>query len=167
MQPNKNSNRLEKRYRTDIKSAQGVGAMSLILTLINVIFLLISKSYFYFDTAVTHSLLKLVAQKQDFEESIALPCIGIALYLALYIVGILLSQKNPKNLWILLVLYSIDTAVLLITEIFGVFEPFEKEDIIDMVFHVFLMLFLIVGVRAVKKLKDMGLDPKAKSAQTK
>ena len=154
------SKQLEKRYRTDIKSAQGVAAMALVLTLVYVIRWLFSKEFdFYFCTSVTEFLLKAASFSESYRGSIpsAVAIGGAAVYVGLYIVGVLLAQKDPKKLWFSFVLYSIDSLVLIVTDISGYFGPFAKENVIDLVFHAFLLVFLVVGVSSVKKLQKAGL----------
>lgn len=155
-----NSKQLEKRYRTDIKSAQGVAAMAVILTLVYVIRWLFSGEFdFYFCTAVTEALLKAADFSEGYRGSIpsAAAIAGIAVYIGLYVAGVILAQKDPKKLWLSLFLYLFDTVVLIGINVFGYFGPFAKESVIDLVFHAFLLVFLIVGISSVKKLQKQGL----------
>lgn len=150
---------LEKRYRTDIKSAQGVAAMALVLTLVYIVRLLLTKNFdFFFCTAVAEFLLKAASFSKDFSGSIppAIAISGVAVYIGLYIVGVILAQKDPTKLWFSLLLYSLDTVFLLGVDVSGYFGPFVKEYVIDIVFHAFLLIFLIVGVSSVKKLQKNG-----------
>ncbi len=154
------SKQLEKRYRTDIKSAQGVAAMALVMTLVYVIRWLFSKEFdFYFCTAVTEVLLKAADFSETYRGSIpaAAAIAGVAVYVGLYIVGVLLAQKDPKKLWFSLLLYLIDTVVLVGIDISCYFGPFVKENVIDLVFHAFLLIFLVVGISSVRKLQKQGL----------
>ena len=80
------SKQLEKRYRTDIKSAQGVAAMALVLSLVYIIRWLITKEFdFYFCTSVTEFLLKAASFSENFRGSIpAVAAIaGTAVYIGL------------------------------------------------------------------------------------
>ncbi len=150
---------LEKRYRTDIKSAQGVGAMALVLTIVYIVRWLFTKEFdFYFCTAVTEFLLKAAEFSKDYSGSIpaAAAIAGVSVYIGLYIASVLLAQKNPTKLWLSLLLYSIDTVFLIAVDLSGFFGPFEKEYFIDIVFHALLLVFMIVGISSVKKLQKAG-----------
>ena len=153
------SKQLEKRYRTDIKSAQGVGAMALVLTIVYIIRWLFTKEFdFYFCTAVTEFLLKAAEFSKDYSGSIptAVAIAGVLAYIGLYIVSVLLAQKDPTKLWLSLLLYSIDTVFLIGIDISGFFGSFVKENVIDLVFHAFLLVFMVVGVLSAKKLQKTG-----------
>ncbi|MDO4380125.1 MAG: hypothetical protein Q4D20_04540 [Clostridia bacterium] len=164
------SKQLEKRYRTDIKSAQGVAAMALVLSLVYIVRWLITKEFdFYFCTSVTEFLLKAASFSENFRGSIpaAAAIAGAAVYIGLYILGVILGQKDPKKLWFTLILYLADTVFLLAIDFSGYFAPFAKENVIDIVFHAFLLVFLIVGVSSVKKLTAMNLPLVLPKEETK
>jgi len=154
------SKQLEKRYRTDIKSAQGVGAMALVLTIVYIVRWLFTKEFdFYFCTAVTEFFLKAAEFSKDYSGSIPTAAViaAVAVYIGLFIAAVLLAQKDPKKLWFSLLLYSIDTVFLIGVDISGFFGSFVKENVIDLVFHAFLLVFMVVGVSSVKKLQKAGV----------
>lgn len=153
---------LIKRYRTDIKSAQGVIAMATVLSLIFIIEGAFSRSFdFLFSTALTQFFLKAAEFSPDFNGSLPtfVSIAGTAVCFLLFIVALILARKDVKKLWFGLALYSFDTAFLIGVDISGYFGAFKKEDIIDLVFHAFIMVFLVVGIAAVRKLEKMGIKP--------
>lgn len=153
---------LVKRYRTDIKSAQGVIAMAAVLGIIYVIVGFITKSWdFYFGISVVKLLVikSLELQKPEQTAAMWLCFAGAAVCIAFYIAAILLARKKPKRLWLGLVLYGIDTVLLVLLDAIGYFGSFKKEDVIDLIFHAFIMIFLVVGVSSVKKLEKKGIKP--------
>lgn len=154
---------LVKRYRTDIKSAQGVIAMATVLGIIYVLVGLISKNWgFYFGiSAVKFCAVNAVRAQTEPEQTLKMWLFAAlaAVCVVLYIVAVLLARKNPKKLWFGLVLYGADSVFLAFIDAARCLEPFKKEDIIDLVFHAFIMVFLVVGVRSVKRLEKKGIKP--------
>ena len=153
-----NSEQLEKRYKTDIKSAQGVIAMVTVITLIYIVRWLYTREFdFYFCTAFTEFLLKAAEFSPEYRGAVpnAAAIAGIVCYLAVYAASVILAQKNPQMLWFPLSLYVFDTVFLLVIDLTGYFGKFTSEYFIDIIFHVFILLFLIVGMVANKKLKEL------------
>lgn len=153
---------LVKRYRTDIKSAQGVIAMAAVLGIIYVIIGFMTGNWdFYFGISAVKLLVIKGADAQELEQTATmwLCFAGAAVCIALYIAAILLARRNSKKLWFGLVLYSIDTVFLVVIDAIGYFGSFKKEDVIDLIFHAFIMVFLVVGVSSVKKLEKKGIKP--------
>ncbi|MCI7333598.1 MAG: hypothetical protein MSH34_01590 [Oscillospiraceae bacterium] len=153
-----NSEQLEKRYKTDIKSAQGVIAMVTVITLIYIVRWLYTREFdFYFCTAFTEFLLKAAEFSPEYRGAVpnAAAIAGIVCYLAVYAASVILAQKKPQMLWFPLSLYVFDTVFLLVIDLTGYFGKFTSEYFIDIIFHVFILLFLIVGMVANKKLKEL------------
>lgn len=155
---NMNSEHLEKRYKTDIKSAQGVVAMATVLTVIYIIRRLFTGRFdFYFCTAVTEFLLKAAQFSPEYRGALpnAAAIAGIVVYIGLFIVAVILSQKKAKLLWFSLALYTFDTVFLLAVDLSGYFGSFAAEYLIDIIFHLFILVFLAVGIHANKKLEKL------------
>lgn len=158
-----NNEQLEKRFHTDIKSAQGVIAMATVLTVIYIIRWVFTKEFdFFFCTSFSEFLLKAARFSPEYRGNLpnAVAIAAAAGYIIIYFVAVILAQKNPKTLWFSLALYVFDTVFLLAIDITGYFGKFTGEYLIDIVFHVFILLFLIVGIYACKRLEKMGLSPK-------
>lgn len=155
---NMNSEHLEKRYKTDIKSAQGVVAMTTMLTVIYIIRRLFTGRFdFYFCTAVTEFLLKAAQFSPEYRGALpnAAAIAGIVVYIGLFIAAVILSQKKVKLLWFSLALYTFDTVFLLAVDLSGYFGSFAPEYLIDIIFHLFILVFLVVGIHSDKKLEKL------------
>ena len=155
---NMSNEQLEKRYKTDIKSAQGVIAMVTVITLIYIVRWLYTGEFdFYFCTAFTEFLLKAAEFSPEYRTAIpnAAAIAGIVCYLAVYAAAVILAQKKPQTLWVSLSLYVFDTVFLLVIDLTGYFGKFTSEYFIDIIFHAFILVFLIVGMVANKKLKKL------------
>ena len=153
-----NSEQLEKRYKTDIKSAQGVIAMVTVITLIYIVRWLYTGEFdFYFCTAFTEFLLKAAEFSPEYRTALpnAAAIAGIVCYIAVYVAAVILAQKKAQMLWLSLSLYAFDTVFLLVVDLTGYFGGFTSEYFIDIIFHAFILLFLIVGIIANKKLKKL------------
>lgn len=153
-----NSEQLKKRYKTDIKSAQGIIAMATVLTIIYVVRWLFTKEFdFYFCTSFTEFLLKAAQFSPQCRGSLpnAVAIAGAVCYVVIYVVAVILAQKKPQTLWLSLALYVFDTVFLLAIDITGYFGAFTAEYFIDIIFHLFILLFLCVGIYANKKIKKL------------
>ena len=73
------------------------------------------------------------------------------LILGIYTLLFFLSKKNDKMLKVALVLFSVDTAVMLLN--------YGLSAIIDLAFHVWVIVILAMGVKASKKLKELPDEP--------
>ena len=73
------------------------------------------------------------------------------LILGIYTLLFFLSKKNDKMLKVALVLFCVDTAVMLLNYGFSA--------IVDLAFHVWVIVILAMGVKAAKKLKELADEP--------
>lgn len=153
-----NSEQLEKRYKTDIKSAQGIIAMVTVITLIYIVRRFFTGKFdFYFCTAVVEFLLKAAEFSPEYRGAIpgAAAIAGIVCCIAVYTAAVLLAQKRAQMLWLPLAIYLFDAVFLLVIDLTGYFGTFTDEHLIDIIFHIFVLLFLIVGMVASKRLKEL------------
>ena len=144
-----------KRCQTDIKSAQGAIAMSLILTLIYIIKAFVSGNlHFYFSLYTVEFFLKYSAFFPEFRGEFpkAAAVAVILVFFVLAIVLTVLSQKKPVFLFGCLALYGFDTVFMLIGKLSGFFSPVCQAEFIDVIVHAFILTFLIMGVIGYKKL---------------
>ena len=149
-----------KRIQTDIKSAQGAMAMSLILTLIYIIKAIFSKNLnFYFSFYTVEFLLKDSGFFPEFKGALpkAAVVVGILAFMGLAIAFTALSPKKPGFLYGCLALYGFDTVFMLSGKLSGFFSPLAQEDFIDIIVHAFILTFLIIGVAALVKQKRSDL----------
>lgn len=147
-----------KKLQTNIKSAQSIFALSGILTLIYMVRYFITGNFnFYFSAYITEFALK--AADENFASTITLsPGISyaiIGIFVLLFIGCCVIATKPQKGLWFCLIFYVLDFATLITGTALSVFGPFREEVIIDIIIHVFVILFLIVGVRSAKKLPEV------------
>lgn len=140
--------------------------LAVAFTVINIILLFIDNSYFLFSIYVPYfiaSIGMVITGKmpQEFyaegwEETeflgtgaLVVMLVIAAVILVLYLLSWLLSKKNKVG-WLIfaLVLFSIDTIAMLFLQ--GI-----TESIIDIVFHIWVIVSLSSGIRAHKKLKNL------------
>lgn len=139
----------EKRYQTNLKSASGTFAMAAVLNLIYIVKFAISKNFdFWFGFYATQYILK-ASKFTDLyggaiSKTVAAVLLGAVIIAS--IVLILLLNKNAKNLWICLAVYLADTAFMAWGFITDRFSDFTQGSLIDLIFHIFVLLFVAVGI---------------------
>lgn len=151
-----------KRIQTDIKSAQGAMAMSLALTLIYIVRALIARNLdFYFSLYTVEFLIKASDFAPGFKGSLpgAAAIAVMVAFIAAAAVFTVLAQKKPVFLYGCLAVYGFDTIFMLIGKFSGYFSPFEQTELIDVIVHGFILVFLIIGVIAQEKLKKFDANP--------
>lgn len=151
-----------KRIQTDIKSAQGAMAMSLALTLIYIVRALIARNLdFYFSLYTVEFLIKASEFAPGFKGSLpgAAAIAVMVAFIAAAAVFTVLAQKKPVFLYGCLAVYGFDTIFMLIGKFSGYFSPFEQTELIDVIVHGFILVFLIIGVIAQEKLKKFDANP--------
>lgn len=151
-----------KRIQTDIKSAQGAMAMSLALTLIYIVRALIARNLdFYFSLYTVEFLIKASEFAPGFKGSLpgAAAIAVMVAFIAAAAVFTVLAQKKPVFLYGCLAVYGFDTIFMLIGKLSGYFSPFEQTELIDVIVHGFILVFLIIGVIAQEKLKKFDANP--------
>lgn len=151
-----------KRIQTDIKSAQGAMAMSLALTLIYIVRALIARNLdFYFSLYTVEFLIKASEFAPGFKGSLpgAAAIAVMVAFIAAAAVFTVLAQKKPVFLYGCLAVYGFDTIFMLIGKFSGYFSPFEQTELIDVIVHGFILVFLIIGVIAQEKQKKFDANP--------
>lgn len=151
-----------KRIQTDIKSAQGAMAMSLVLTLIYIVRALIARNLdFYFSLYTVEFLIKASDFAPGFKGSLpgAAAAAFIVVFIAAATVFTVFAQKKPVFLYGCLAVYGFDTVFMLIGKLSGYFSPFVQEDLIDIIVHGFILAFLIIGVIGYEKMKKSDTNP--------
>lgn len=159
------SSNKEKKLRTNIKSAQGTLALAEILAVVYILKLCLSRSFdFYFSTFGSEFILKSSSFAKDYPGTLSIGvtiCLAV-LYNGAFIALSVIANKKPNLLWLGLSLYSIDTLWMIIGLSTQYLEPFTPEKWIDIIIHIFVLLFLAVGVDSVQKLKKLESKPKKK-----
>ena len=166
-----------KQHQTNIKSAVGAFGMALIMTLVYCVKAFLGKNFhFYFSNYVPEMLLKSASFTSnyagDFSEAFlaswrgALPtvwfCVCFAAFAALCVAFLLIAGKHPPFIWALFALHLCDTVLLLVGRLQGIPDGMTETVWIDVIFHVLVLLFLLVGgISGVKLPKELRGDPRA------
>lgn len=150
-----------KKLQTNIKSAQGVFSLSGILALVYVARYFVTGNFnFYFSSYITEFALKAADPNVTSTVSLTtgLSYAILALYAILFVVCCVLSLKSKFGLWACFILYTADFAALIVGTILSPFGPFTEEVFIDIIIHIFVILFLVVGVYSAKKLPKIEVE---------
>lgn len=143
-----------------LKSARANLVLMLIFTVVNIVLLLVeSDRYFLFSASIPYYLTLFGSL---FAKSWGIPGLypaGIALaavILLIYLVIWLVSKKHPGLLIAGLVFFALDTIAFLgLTVMADAFA----ESIIDIAFHIWVLVYLGMGISAGSKLKKMPEKP--------
>ena len=138
-----------KKLETNVKSATSGVSLAGILGIIYVVRFFISGNFnFYFSITFTELMLRL---GDAGKLSPTLSYIAVAVFLAAYLAVVALAVKNAKNLRLCLGLYLADCLCFIPLFIFhGSIQP---DYFIDVIVHLFVVIFLSVGVISEKKLR--------------
>lgn len=149
-----------------IVTARSTLLLVIIFSVVNIVLTIAdSGSYFLFSASVplylviipmlltgnlypemTDEILQSYGLTEPLPDTVLYVCIAIAaIIIALYALFYFLSKKNPNWLYGALVFIVIDTLFLL-----SIFDP--TTDILDIVFHVWIIVELVLAVIAIKKL---------------
>ncbi len=151
-----------KKLQTNIKSAQGIVILTVILNLIYIAKSFISNSlHFWFSTYLTEFMMKSSSFVPDYQGSF--PKAGaialIVLEVLALLVPTLLSNKNGKLLFVSFGVYVFDSIFMIVGSILNPFGDFAEDSIIGFVLHLFVLVFLIAGIVSYKKIKTLEFDP--------
>lgn len=149
-----NSNDTLKKLETNIKAARSMFALALIMDLIYIVRAIFAKNLtFWFSLYSTQFAIKISAFAPSYrgEASEILCAAVIILTFAVCIVAVAMTGKKPKILIACLVLYLLDTAFMAFGFAVNFFGDFAADSVIDIVFHGFILLFLIVGIVSIYK----------------
>lgn len=142
-----------KKHQTNVKSAITAFCLAGILGVAYVVrYFIVGNFNFYFSLAYTEGVLKFI------ENGSMVPTVGyimIGVFAALYIAGIILIAKNPRTLYYALVVY-VNDFVFLIYLILSNLSTFTPDRLIDVIIHIFITIFISVGVASEKKLRKIN-----------
>lgn len=137
-----------KKHETNIKSATSSFTLAGILGIIYIVRYILKDNFnFYFSLSFSELILRLSAS--DIIPGLVAYII-IAVYLAIFIGIVILTVKSASNLKFSLGFYIFDCLCLIPLGIF-LGEEFTSDFFIDVIVHLFVILFLIVGIRSLKK----------------
>ena len=147
-----------KKLQTNIKSAQSTFALSGILALVYVVRYFFTGNFnFYFSAYITEFALK--AADNNIPSTVFLSSTAaygiLAVYAVIFIVCCLFSLKAKHGLLACLIFYLVDFAALICGAIMAPFGVVGEEIFIDIIVHIFVILFLAVGVYSTKKLPEV------------
>lgn len=147
-----------KKLQTNIKSAQSTFALAGILALIYVVRYFVTGNFnFYFSSYITEFALK--AADSNIPSAVSLSSSGayciLAVYAIIFIVCCVFSLKAKHGLLACLIFYIVDFAALICGVVMSPFGVVGEEIFIDIIVHIFVILFLSVGVYSVKKLPEV------------
>ncbi len=140
---------IQKKLQTDVKSAQTVFTLAIVLGIIYVVRYFFTRNFdSFFSLSFTDTLLNLSNDgKIPFVAAIVLVC----LYIGVYIVLSVLSLRNSKYFTACLGIYIFDFACLLLQILVIYKSSFSTDSLIDVILHLFVVTFLVVGIRSYKK----------------
>lgn len=140
-----------KKHETNIKSAATVILLSGVLGLIYVVRYFFKGDFeFYFSLSFTDMILKMGHEKG----SIILPAVISVIFIFAYLSLSVLSGKNTKLLSVALCMYLFDFGSLICSLVFLYEKPLNPSCFIDVIMHLFVTVFLIVGIRSAKAMRE-------------
>ncbi len=139
-----------KKHETNIKSATSGFTLAGVLGIIYIIRFFITKNFdFYFSLTFTELLLRL----SDYGEiPDAFSYVLVADYVIAYLVIVVLIARNSKRLPLALGLYVFDC--LCFVPLFLFHRTIQPEYFIDVIVHLFVVVFLVVGIKSAKKVRQ-------------
>lgn len=137
-----------KKYETNIKSATSGFILAGVLGLIYIVRYIIKGNFdFYFSLTFTELMLRVSA------DGIIPKIVAFSLvitYVALFIILAILTAKNTKRLRFALAFYAFDCFCLIPLAVFHG-QSLAPEFFIDVIVHLFVILFISVGIKSEKK----------------
>lgn len=149
---------LIRRYSTYVKSGAGAVVISLVTTIIYLVRMFVTGNVeFWLSTYITQFMVKSSSFVPEYSGNMPKPAAiaVIAVCFIAMLIPTVLSQKNNKWLKISLALFSIDTLMNIVCVSLNVFHDFTQNSFIDIIFHLFILTFLIMGVYGSKKLDEI------------
>lgn len=142
-----------KKHETNIKSACAGLALAGVLGIIYVVRYFITGNFdFHFSLSFPEMMLKLGASGRL---SVGMAYTATAIFLLLYLVVTVAASKKPRLLFLGLSLYFFDFLCLLFFMLVILKCDFESSLYIEVILHIFNILFLSVGVYSQGRLKKM------------
>lgn len=140
-----------KKHETNIKSASTAILLSGILGLIYVVrYILSGNLNFYFSLSFTDLLLRLGEDKGG----ILVPAVISVVYILVYTSLSVLMAKSKKAIYAGLGIYLFDFACLIYSFVCIFPKPLDSAHFIDVIVHLFVIIFLVVGIVSQKKIKE-------------
>lgn len=151
---------LTKKYNTYVKSGIGAMVIALVTTLIYILRVLLSPGKeMWFSTYITQFMLKSSGILPQYTEVVAKPVaiVVIAVCFFALLIPTILSQKKSACLYPVFALYLADTIMNIICLSLNVFGDYSQSSLIDVIFHLFILVFILVAIYGSYQLKKNGL----------
>ncbi len=140
-----------KKHETNVKSAHTAIFFSGVLGLIYIIRFFITGNFnYFFSLSFTDMILRIGKSNGQ----IILPAIVSVIFAVLYIVFGALGAKKPPLLYAALGVYIFDFICLIVSMVFIFEKPLDQKCFIDLIVHLFVVTFLVVGIVSSKKIKE-------------
>lgn len=138
-----------KKHKTNIKSATSSFALSGLLGIIYILRFLIKKNLdFYFSLSFSELMLRLYdGGKLPSEVTFIL----VALYITVFLAIAVSTAKKAKNLRFALIFYCFDSFCLIPLAL-SLGESFSPDFFIDVILHLFVVIFVSVGIKSEKSI---------------
>lgn len=137
-----------KKHETNIKSATTVILLSGVLGLIYVVRYFFKGNFdFYFSLSFTDIILKIGHDKGN----VIVPSVISVVYILAYLALAIFAGKKPKLLTTALVIYVFDFLCLILSMAFVFPQDVDSASFIDVIMHLFILVFLIVGIVSATK----------------
>lgn len=150
---NKNFTKEEiiKKHETNIKSAATVILLSGVLGLIYAVRFFFKGDFnFYFSLSFTDMILKSGSENGN----VIVPSVISVIFIFIYLSLSVLSGKNTKLLYVALGMYLFDFCCLIGSLIFLYEKPLDPACLIDVIMHLFIIVFLVVGIKSEKAMRN-------------
>lgn len=132
------------KHETNIKSATSAFGLAGLLGIIYIVRFFIKKNFeFYFSLTFTEFILRL---SQEGKIPTVLSISLLVLYIALYLTALILAAKKSEKLRLCLGVYLADT--LFFVPLFMLHGNIQPEFFIDIIVHVFVIVFLAAGIKS-------------------
>ena len=142
-----------KKHETNVKSAFTGISLAGVLGIIYVVRYFITGNFdFHFSLSIPEMMLKL-GHSQDISVTVSYSV--TAVYFIIYLLVTVLCIRNPRFLKLGLALYSLDFICLLFFMFVLLPAPAPTDLYIEVILHIFNILFLSVGVISHRKLKAL------------
>lgn len=146
MKKNFTSEEIKKSHATNVKASGSLYLLAGVLCLVYIVRYFITQNFnFYFTLAVPDMLLKL-GDSGEMGKVLSV-LLAAAFMLVYFIIGIAVVKK-PKLFPIMTVTYLLDTVCLFFCDFILWQRPQSTDFLIDIICHIWVLLFLVVGMRS-------------------
>lgn len=151
MKKNFTAEEIKKCHSTNVKASGSLYLLAGVLCLVYIARYFITHNFnFYFSLAVPDMLLKL---GDSGEMNTVLSVVLAAVFMLVYFIVGIAVVKKPKLFPLMTVTYLADTVCLFFCDFILWQRPQSTDFLIDIICHIWVLLFLVVGMRSQKALE--------------